>query len=205
MKCEHVEQEPVDREKTGPAFRLHVYDGPESATTVIDITESTLDQALEAARTFSHDDEKLWSLELVVGPPGSGLIWLSGCDYHRLPGSASDWRQRKEMQDRYLSARSRRGLAPVLPNGLRVIRLFPEWAEIHPLWESFTDNYPTTGAALGLSTGLSDALYAWNSAWSDRDLDSDLPEGWEDHGWELYTALQSELDGVAEVRPEFGF
>jgi hypothetical protein len=108
------------------------------------------------------------------------------------------------MQDRYLSARSLRNEPVVLPNGLRVVRMFPEWGVAWPLWESFTDDYPMDASALGLSEALVTDLAAWNSRWDDRDLDDPLPAGWRDDGWALYRRLQAELDGVAEVRPDFG-
>ena len=91
----------------------------------------------------------------------------------------------------------------VLSNGLRVIRLFPEWVSGWPLWESFTDDYRLTGPDLGLTPELSRTLYEWNETWLTRDEDDPIPEGWREQGERLFLQLQAELDGVAEVRPEF--
>ena len=114
-------------------------------------------------------------------------------DYNDPPGSAREWQRRRQMQDRYLLARSRRGESNVLPNGLRLIRVFPEWVSGWPLWESFSDEYHLTGPDLGLSSDLSTALFAWNDAWQSRDVDAPLPEAWEEHGRVLVARLRSEL------------
>jgi hypothetical protein len=150
--------------------------------------------------------EHLWSVALVTndehGRPG--LIWLSGTDYTERPTTAMAWRQRGKMQDRYLMSRAY-GEPPRLPNGLRVIRLFPEWTSGWPLWESFSDAYHLDAADLDLSPELSAALYDWHEEWWHRDLDDPLPAGWTERGQVLFDRLQSELDGVAEVRPDFLF
>lgn len=192
-------------------FRVFLFEGADSAVTTFDIVEATVEQALEAARMLSEDNAKLWSLALVhdeiadgdAGP--RGLVWLSGLDYHDQPETAHQWHLRGQMQNRYLSAAAQRGDAPLLPNGLRVIRLFPEWAGGLPLWESFTDHYRISPEHLDLSDHLSTALGEWNHHWLDRDETHPLPDAaaWRAEGWALYKLLQTELDGIAEVRPEF--
>jgi hypothetical protein len=164
-----------------------------------------LEQALESALALSNGDEHLWSLPLVENDARGkrGLIWLSGMDYNDPPSTAWEWQRRRQMQDRYLMAKSRRGGPTVLPNGLRLIRVFPEWVSGWPLWENFTEAYRRTGPDLGLTPELSDALFDWNEAWLARHEDDALPTGWEDEGHRLVIQLRSELDGIAEVRPEF--
>jgi len=166
---------------------------------------ATIEQALESALTLSKGDEYLWALALVDDHSrGSrGLIWLSGMDYNDIPNTRFDWQRRRQMQHRYLEDNRRRGLLCKLPNGLRVIRVFPEWVTGWPLWESFNEDYRLTGPALGLSRGLSDALDAWNESWRVRQEEAPIPEGWEERGRHLVQLLQAELEGVAEVRPEF--
>ncbi len=192
-------------ERDDARYRLYVFTGPDNAVTTTDIVEATIEEALECASTLSQGDEHLWSLALVEndvrGMPG--LIWLSGMDYNDPPGTPREWQRRKQMQDRYLSARSRRSEPVVLPNGLRLIRVFSEWVSGWPLWESFTDAYRLTGADLGLTPELSDALLEWNEVWLLRPEEDPLPPGWEDEGLRLVARLRMELDGIAEVRPEF--
>jgi len=107
------------------------------------------------------------------------------------------------MQERFLSARVRRGEPPLLPDGRRVIRLFPEWAPGWPLWESFTAAYRLTGDDLGLGPELSRDLRAWNDRWAARKVDDPEPEGWRAEGRRLHARLRDELAGAAEIRPEF--
>lgn len=192
-------------ERDDPRFRVYVFAGPGNAVSTVDVLDATIEQALESARTLSKGDECLWALALVDDHSrGSrGLIWLSGMDYHDIPTTSVDWQRRRQMQDRYLKDKRRRGLACKLPNGLRVIRVFPEWVTGWPLWESFSEDYRLTGPALGLTRGLSDALYAWNESWRERQEEAPIPEGWEERGRHLVQLLQTELEGVAEVRPEF--
>lgn len=173
--------------------------------TTVDIVDATIEQALESAVALSHGNAKLWSLALVENDARGlrGLIWLSGMDYNDPPESARDWQRRRLMQDRYLMARRQQNLPVVLPNGLRVIRVSPEWATAWPLWENFTDAYARTGPELGLSAELGAELRAWNAAWSTRDEDDPLPAGWESAGRSLVQRLQAELRDIAEVRPEF--
>jgi hypothetical protein len=192
-------------ERDDARYRLYVFKGPDNAVTTIDVVEATIEQALDSAMALSNGDEHLWSLALVENDARGmrGLIWLSGMDYNDPPSTAWEWQRRRQMQDRYLIAKNRRGEQTVLPNGLRVIRVFPEWVSGWPLWENFTEGYRRTGPDLGLTRELSDALFDWNEVWLSRHEDDPLPAGWEDEGHRLVTQLRSELDGVAEVRPEF--
>jgi len=192
-------------ERDDAHYRIYIFEGAGNEVTTFDLEGATVEEALEQASAMSGADERLWSLALVENDARGlrGLIWLSGMDYNDPPGSAREWQRRRQMQDRYLLARSRRGESNVLPNGLRLIRVFPEWVSGWPLWESFSDEYHLTGSDLGLSSDLSTALFAWNDAWQSRDVDAPLPEAWEEHGRVLVARLRSELEGVAEVRPEF--
>lgn len=192
-------------ERDDARYRVYVFEGPGNAVTTVDIVGATIERALETAHALSDGDTHLWSLALVEDDSRGmrGLIWLSGMDYNDSPGSAREWERRRQMQDRYLAARSARSERPVLPDGLRVIRVFPEWVEGWPLWESFTDDYRLTGQSLGLTPDLSRALHDWNETWLARPVDSPVPMGWEEEGQSLVRRLRVELDGVAEVRPEF--
>lgn len=192
-------------ERDDTRYRVYIFDGPDSATTTIDIVDATIEQALESGVALSDGNAKLWSLALVENDARGmrGLIWLSGMDDNDSPESARDWQRRRHMQDRYLLARRQQNLPVVLPNGLRVIRVSPEWMTAWPLWENFTDKYLRTGPELGVSEALGAELRAWNAAWNSRDEDDPLPAGWEAAGRALVTWLQAELRGIAEVRPEF--
>lgn len=206
MRGETVDERDTTWETSDARYRVFVYTGADAAVTATDIVDASLNDVMLSIRALAENDRNIWSLALVVdeaGPRGRGLVWLSGMDYHCTPASVVERRRRAEMQDRYLSARSLRKEPVVLPNGLRVVRMFPEWGVAWPLWESFTDNYPMDAAALGLSEALAAELAAWNSTWQDRDLDDPLPAGWNDEGWALHQRLQAELDGVGEVRPDF--
>ena len=192
-------------ERTDARYRVYVFDGPDNAVTTVDLVETTLDEALDAARDLSGRDERLWSLALVETDARGlrGLVWLSGMDYNDPPDSAMERAQRARMQNRYLAERRRRGSALHLPNGRRLIRMFPEWTEGWPLWESFSDHYHLTPADLTLSPALGEELRGWNEVWSARGLDAPVPTGWYDEGIRLLGLLREELDDVAEVRAEF--
>lgn len=192
-------------ERDDARYRIYTFEGAANAVTTFDLEGATLEEALETAAVMSGDDERLWSLALVEEDARGlrGLIWLSGMDYNDPPDSGREWQRRRQMQDRYLLARSRRGDSNVLPNGLRLIRVFPEGVSGWPLWESFSEDYHLTGSDLGLSSELSRALYEWNDVWQSREVDGPVPEGWEERGRVLVAQLRSELAGVAEVRPEF--
>ncbi|MET0886506.1 MAG: hypothetical protein ABWX92_08655, partial [Mycetocola sp.] len=135
MRAIEVDERDATWERDDPRFRVYVFKGAGNAVTTLDILDATIEEALETAITLSHGDQHLWSLALVEQDPRGmrGLIWLSGMDYNDPPGTASEWRHRQQMQDRYLAARHRAGEAPLLPNGLRVIRVFPEWVGGWPL------------------------------------------------------------------------
>lgn len=192
-------------ERDDARYRVYVFKGPDNAVTTIDVVEATVEEALESALALSSGDEHLWSLALVENDARGmrGLIWLSGMDYNDPPGTPREWQRRRQMQDRYLMAKSRRGEPAVLPDGLRLIRMFPEWVSGWPLWENFTEDYRRTGPDLGLTRELSDALFEWNEAWLMRDESDPLPTDWEEEGRRLLAQLRIELNGVAEVRPEF--
>lgn len=159
------------------AYRLLVFEGAQATATAFDLVDATLEDALDAAARMSGADERLWSLAL-VDEDARRLTWLSGMDYHERPGTAVEWRRRARMQDRYLSRRSLLGLPLVLPDGLRVIRLFPEWVHGLPLWENFADPYRLGDDDLDLSPVLTAALIAWNDAWSDRSEEEPPPAAW---------------------------
>lgn len=201
----YVDERDSTWERDDARYRVYVFEGPANAVTTLDIVEATVEEALETALAMSNGDERLWSLALVENDSRGmrGLIWLSGMDYNDPPGSAREWQRRRQMQDRYLMARSRHARPTVLPNGLRVVRVFPEWISGWPLWEDFTDDYRLTGPQLGLTSELSADLYDWNEAWLARQVDDPLPAGWVEQGRVLVRRLQGELGGVAEVRPEF--
>lgn len=205
MRGIQVDERDSAWERHDPRFRVYVFEGPGNAVTTVDIVDATVEEALEAARSLANDDAHLWSLALVDDDSRGmrGLVWLSGTDYNDVPRTPRDVRLRGRMQDRYLAARALRGLDPVLPDGLRVIRVFPEWTDGWPLWESFTPQYRRTGPELGLSPALSDALRAWNDRWQDRREDEPEPEGWAADGEALVSELRRELAGIAEVRAEF--
>lgn len=105
-------------------------------------------------------------------------------------------------QDRQLRASD----PPRLDDGRRVVRVFPEWCCELPLWESYTDNYPFSRDTLPISGDLLDALTAWNAEWQDREPEMELTdaERWLIDGDALVARLRRELDGIAEVRAEFG-
>jgi hypothetical protein len=207
MRGELVPDGDVAWERDDPRFRVFVYAGVDDSVRAVDLLDADSHDALESAKPLSNGDRDLWALALVVDDTvdGRGLVWLSGTDYRREPMTAAQRRGRREMQDRFLRERSRRGEPVVLPNGRRLIRMFPEWSVDLPLWESFSENYPATAAALGLADDLAAALREWNDEWQNRPEDVPLPdeEGWRERGIRLLERLREELDGVAEVRPEF--
>ncbi|TXK05793.1 hypothetical protein FVP60_02045 [Microbacterium mitrae] len=186
-------------------FRLVLFADATLEVTAYDISGASLEFALDAARQLSRHDEVMWALAVVdqesaVEP---ALLWISGSDYSQTPKTPNQWRHRRDMQDRYLMAKSRRRLPLLLPDGRRSIRMFAEWGRLWGLWESFSESYVLDPSSLGLSAELGDELYAWNDAFNDREVDDPLPSSWRDEGLALYDRLQRELAGVAEVRPEF--
>lgn len=202
--CEVDERESA-WERDDARYRIYVFEGAGNAVKTFDLEDATVEEALETADGLAGRGERLWSLALVENDTRGlrGLIWLSGMDYNDPPGSAREWRRRRQMQDRYLAARHRLGEPVVLPDGQRLIRVFPEWVRGWPLWENFSDEYHLAGPDLGLTPELSASLYEWNEAWQTRGVDDPAPEGWYERGLELVAQLRDELYGVAEVRPEF--
>lgn len=206
MRVTLVDERDAGWEQHDAPFRVFVYRGPDNAVTAYDVADASLKDALEAAHNLSHGDEMIWSLAVVVDGLAStrGLVWISGMDYNDAPSTTREWERRREMQDRYLLARSRRGESPLLPDGRRVIRLAAEWTVRWPLWENFSDDYLLTPDALGLDAELSQALEAWNEVFNARDENDPLPIDWIHEGWALATRLQGALGPGFEVRPEFG-
>ncbi|UFU03876.1 hypothetical protein LQF12_04505 [Ruania suaedae] len=206
MRAIEVDERDSRWESGTPRYRIVLFEGPAATVRAVDLLEASLAEAEEAAQDLA-EGEALWSLALVVEDTsaGRGLVWLIGGDYHDHPCTPRAWRQRGEMQDRYLAARNRNGLPVTLPDGRRVIRLFPEWGVDWPLWESFTEKYTLTAADLGLSPGLAGDLHAWNARWQHRNPEDDrpTPDEWTHAGHHLHARLQEELAAVAEVRPEF--
>ena len=96
---------------------------------------------------------------------------------------------------------------PRLEDGRRLIRVFPEWCTVLPLWESFTHHYLLQRDTLPISDALLDAFAAWNAEWQARDPDDDLPdaERWSADGDALVARLRVELAGIAEIRAEFRY
>lgn len=207
MRAEYVDERDSSWERDDPRFRVFVFRGPGNAVTAVDLVDATVEDALESARALSNGDEDLWSLALIDDDSRGvrGLVWLSGMDYNDSPLTSVEWRRRRQMQERYLMAKVRRGLEPLLPNGLRLIRVFPEWGTRSPTWESFNDDYNLEGESLGLSPDLSRALVDWNHEWQARSEDEPLadPDGWRERGLELVHRLRKELAGIAEIRPDF--
>ena len=200
---------PVDErdslwEDDAPRFRLYTFRGAGNAVTTLDLWDCSVEEALDAGEQAGVDG-CLWSLALVHGTGSQrGLVWLSGYDYNDTARTPQQWRMRRQMQDRYLAARARAGEPVTLPNGLRVIRMFPGWAD-SPLWASFTDSYVADPAALGLSPDLVADLHAWNEAWNSHPETAPMPDeqGFLAEGRRLHARVQGELAGIAEVRPEF--
>lgn len=207
-------------ESWDPRFRVYLFGRPGPprcpdtgdgfAVETWDLIDGDIDDAREHARQLAGET-RLWSVAAVIDDPvrGRGLLWLDGLDYNDRPRAtttAAAWRARARMQDRHL--RLSDGMTrqtPRLPNGLRVIRLFPDWGRRWPLWESFSDRYTLSADDLGLSPALSRDLERWSGVWQDRPPGSEepLPAGWQAEGDALHERLQAELDGVAEVRPEY--
>lgn len=205
MRGVYVDERDSTWERDDARYRLYVFEGAGNAVTTFDILDASIEHALESAVAMSNGNERLWALALVEDYSRGmrGLIWLSGMDYNDTPSSPREWMRRRQMQDRYLLAKHGRGLPALLPNGLRVIRMFPEWVSGWPLWENYSNEYRLTGAGLGLSATLSRALYEWNEQMLGRDEADSPPADWLRAGETLAQQLQVELSGIAEVRPEF--
>lgn len=204
MEVVEVDERDSSWESDNPRYRLYIFDGVENTVSTFDLVDATWRDVEWSAQTLAQQD-KLWSVALVVedSQRGRGLIWLSGGDYNSPPRTARERRMRAEMQDRYLSNRSRTKLPLTLPDGRRVIRLFPDWGREWPLWESFSDDYALSADDLNLSPDLANELYRWNRAWQSRSETDPTPDGWMDRGRELRADLQEELKDLAEVRADF--
>lgn len=192
-------------EKNDARFRLVLFADETLAMTAYDIADTSIENALEAAYEISHGHQVMWGLALLDASASGGLTWISGTNYTHKPTTTRQWQHRRTMQDRYLMAKSGAAAPVLLPTGLRLIRMFGEWATCWGIWESFTDNYPCDPYVLGVSAALADDLFAWNETYNGRQIDDPVSQSWRTTGELLYERLQAELDGVAEVRPEFLF
>lgn len=185
-------------------FELRIYDGPLSEATRYVLTDYTLEEALPHAEILSEENQKLWALAVCPLELQECLIWISGTDYHMNPGrSRQFWRKRAHMQYRYLEAASMRGEQPRLPNGLRRIRMFPEWTGGLSLWESLSENYPYEPDVLPASRELVADLIEWNLEWESYGCNAERPDAWKEAGWHLFKRLSDELADYAEIVPEF--
>lgn len=204
MRVFEVDERDSSWEDHGARFRLYLFDGPANAVTRLDFVDAQIHDVLEAA-TLAGKDGKLWSIALVVEKAGMGrgLVWLSGMDYNNTPATRAEWQMRATMQDRYLMAKAARGEFPLLPDGRRVIRVFPDHGHRWPLWENFTDQYTMKPSDYGLSDMLSDGLRAWYDAWERRGIDWEPDNAWLEEGRRLVELLRHEVGAFAEVRPEF--
>lgn len=203
MRTFEVDERDSSWERYDPRFRIYLFQGAGNAVTTIDLVDVGIGQALQIASDLSEGDKHLWALASVeYNSAGErGLVWLSGMDYNGRPGTPAEWRLRMEMQHRYLVAKTLRGEQPLLPDGLRLIEMAALWSGGWPLWERTELRHQLTGADLGLSQALSDALYEWNMVWQAHDELGPTPDGWEARGCELFKQLRTELEGVAEVAP----
>ncbi|MCD2146364.1 hypothetical protein [Gordonia paraffinivorans] len=197
--------------ETYPHLRVFAFDhdGADYQAEVLDYTDREVTRVVDDADYYFTDTGKLWSLALVdeQASDEAKLLWLSGYDYLERPANTAERRRRLDMQLRYLGSRSRRHEPVVLPDGLRVIRMFPEWGGAGPLWETFTDNYPADPAKLGLSESLARDLEKWNDDWAAGGPDTQLedPMPWLARGRELFDRVQHELQGIAEVASTLDF
>lgn len=190
------------------SFRICIFEGSDSELSTFDHRRTSLTTVLEQCAWRSDGDARLWSLAVVVEPGrgrSAGLVWVSGSDYRVRPTTPAGWRARREMQDRYLAAKTRRGEAPLLPDGRRLIRMFFDYSRTLPLWEGFTEHYTLDRGALPLSPGLERDLAAWQETAENRSHDPDPSDAdaFLATGWALHARLERELDGIAEVRPDF--
>lgn len=203
MKIATVDERDTTCEYHNAAFRVFIYEGPANAVTVYEISDCPVEEALNAAEMLSFRNEKLWSLALVVKAPPVELTWMSGMDYNDRPSTLNEWRLRGQMQTRYLRAKLLRNEDPILPNGLKRIRMFPEWGVDFPLWGQDPDPYPYSLGDLPIPQELGLDLASWGREWGSYGSDEARPDRWKDHGWLLFDRLQSALNGFAEVHPRF--
>lgn len=94
----------------------------------------------------------------------------------------------------------------------RVIRLFPEYGVVWPLWEDSTPTwdvgYTTTPEMYGLSAVLTRDLATWNSLWEANYDPVDgwtcdvAREQWRSDGVDIAARLRAEVAGFADVTYE---
>ncbi|RXZ71425.1 hypothetical protein [Agromyces albus] len=204
MRVFEVDERDSTWESDRARYRLYLFEGPGNAVTTLDLLDAQIHDVLEAAALAGKDD-KLWAIALVVdeSTAGRGLIWLSGMDYNDTPVTAPQWRARATMQNRYLMAKHSRGQPPLLPDGRRVIRVFPDHGHRWPLWENFTDKYAMEPSDYNLSKPLSEGFRRWYDEWERRGIDWRPDDTWKEEGLRLVQSLQAEVVAFAEVRPEF--
>jgi hypothetical protein len=188
-------------------FRICVFEGAEATVRSYEFDGEAVGEILERAVGLSGGNAMLWSLALVSDNQarGRGLVWLDGTDYRQQPRTRLEWRARGRMQDRYLFACFKRGeKSPVLPSGLRVLRMFHDYGRDFPLWESFSDQYTLHAGDLPLSEALNEGLAAWTRAWDEEQtFSADRLADQIETGWSLHKQVQLQLRAIAEVRPEF--
>ena len=91
----------------------------------------------------------------------------------------------------------------------RVIRLFPDYGHLWPLWENSTDEHPTKytmePADFGLSQELTGRLRAWYDAWEAEKLhvsgwsSRDAENAWRAEGTRIAEQLRDEVKAFADV------
>jgi hypothetical protein len=91
---------------------------------------------------------------------------------------------------------------------MRIIRLFPDYGHLWPLWESGTDKYTMEPEDFGLSADLTSALRRWYDDW-ERNCPYDgtwpsIEHGrqWYQTGEQLACQLRREVKDFAEVSYE---
>lgn len=203
MRAFEIDERDSHWERHDPRFRIYWFHGAGDAVTTVDIVDATIEHVLATASDQAHSNGFLWALASVENDESGdrGLVWLSGMDYNSRPSTQTEWARRMQMQRRYLLAQAAQGAPSTLPNGLRLIEMEALWTDGWPLWEIKELRHQLTGADLGLTLELSNALYEWNKVWQEHDELGPIPSGWESRGSELFIRLQAELEGVAEVAP----
>lgn len=80
----------------------------------------------------------------------------------------------------------------------RVIRVYPDYAAIWPLWEPAAANNTPTPADLGLSSELEADIRSWLDFW---EIHFHWEKGWDSHASELQSAASGQKF-VAQLRKE---
>ena len=98
------------------------------------------------------------------------------------------------------------------PPDRRVIRLFPDYGRVWPLWENSTPTsdvgYTTTPETYGLSGDLTRDMAEWNAFWDamfdpfDGWKDDAARERWRRDGLAIAERLREEVAGFADVSYE---